>query len=123
MDRISRRLADLISVPSVTGNELAIRDHLAQILDGMGLEVEAFDADLDSLTADPAFPGMEVDRSVLPVVRASLNRGAPGKHPLLTGHTDVVPAGDPGSWTDRGEVPSSVEGKIPRSNHGRRPPR
>ncbi len=99
MDRITRRLEELISIPSVTGREVAIRDRLAGILDDMGLEVDSFDADLADLTADPAFPGMEVDRSVLPVVCASMNPGAPGPHPMLSGHIDVVPAGDPASWT------------------------
>jgi acetylornithine deacetylase len=99
MERISRRLADLIAIPSVTGDEAPARDHLAQILLETGLTVDSFDADLQTIVSDPAFPGMEVERTSLPVVMATLNAGAEGPHPLLSGHIDVVPAGDPGSWT------------------------
>ncbi len=99
MDRIAERLAELISIPSVTGDEVAIRDRLAEILEDIGLAVDVFDADLDAMTTDPDFPGQEVDRTVLPVVCGTLNPGAAGRHPMLSGHLDVVPAGDPASWT------------------------
>lgn len=112
MERISRRLSELVSIPSVTGDEIAIRDRLAEMLDAMGLAVEAFEADLSHLTADPAFPGMEVDRTVLPVVCASLNSGAPGPHPMLSGHVDVVPAGDPTSWTSDPFTPRLDGGRL-----------
>ena len=99
MERILSRLADLIAIPSITGDETEARDHLAAHLLRMGLTVDSFDADLTAISSDPAFPGMEVERSSLPVVMATLNADADGPHPLLTGHIDVVPAGDPGSWT------------------------
>ena len=95
---VEATLASLVSIPSVTGNERDIRDHLATRLDDLGLEVEAFDADLDLIRADPGYPGSEVDRSDLPLVIAHLNRGAPGRRVLLNGHMDVVPAGDVTSW-------------------------
>ncbi len=99
MERILDRLAQLISITSVTSDETEIRDRLAGLLDQMGLTTDSFDADLGSITSDPAFPGMEVERSTLPVVIARLNPGAEGTHPLLSGHIDVVPPGDPRSWT------------------------
>lgn len=98
MDRLTERLSDLISIPSVTGDEAAIRDRVAEILDDIGLDVDVFDADLNAVVSDPGFPGMEVERTLLPVVCATLNPGAPGRHPMLSGHVDVVPAGDPASW-------------------------
>jgi acetylornithine deacetylase len=112
MDRIADRLAELISIPSVTGDEVAIRDRLAQMLDDIGLAVDVFDADLDALIADPGFPGMEVDRTVLPVVCATLNPGANGIHPMLSGHMDVVPAGDPASWTSDPFAPRLDGGRM-----------
>lgn len=112
MDRIADRLAELISIPSVTGAEVAIRDRLAEILAQMGLTVDAFDADLDGVGTDPDFPGMEVDRTVLPVVCGTLNPGAPGAHPLLSGHIDVVPAGDPASWSSDPFTPRLDGGRM-----------
>ncbi len=112
MDRIEARLAELISIPSVTGEEGAIRDRLAEMLHDIGLAVDVFDADLDTLVADPAFPGMEVDRTVLPVVCGTLNREKPGPHPLLSGHIDVVPPGDPASWTSGPFAPRLEGGRM-----------
>ncbi len=98
MERIFSRLADLVAIRSITGDETEARDRLATLLVRMGLTVDSFDADLAAITSDPAFPGMEMERATLPVVMATLNAGAEGPHPLLTGHIDVVPTGDPGSW-------------------------
>ena len=95
---IEASLASLVSIPSVTGNERGIRDHLAERLDDLGLEVDAFDADLDLIRADAGYPGSEVERSDLPLVIAHLNPGAPGRRILLNGHMDVVPPGDVSSW-------------------------
>ncbi len=112
MDRIADRLAELISIPSVTGDEVAIRDHLAEVLEEIGLAVDVFDADLDALVADSDFPGMEVERTVLPVVCGTLNPGAPGTHPMLSGHIDVVPAGDPASWASDPFTPRLDDGRM-----------
>ncbi|MDH3250340.1 MAG: ArgE/DapE family deacylase [Acidimicrobiia bacterium] len=112
MDRITDRLAELISIPSVTGDEVAIRDQLAEMLEHIGLTVDVFDADLDSLSIDPEFPGMEVERTVLPVVCGTLNPDAPGTHPMLSGHIDVVPAGDPASWTSDPFTPRIDGGRM-----------
>lgn len=95
---IEASLATLVAIPSVTGDEREGRDHLAGVLEDLGLEVESLDADLDAIRADPAYPGSEVDRSELPLVIGHLNRGAPGRRVLLNGHIDVVPAGDVSSW-------------------------
>lgn len=92
-------LSQLVSIPSVTGEEDEIRDHLAQRLEDLGLEVDAFDADLDAIRSDPAYPGSEVERTRLPVVIGHLNRHAPGRKVLLNGHMDVVPAGDVSTWS------------------------
>lgn len=92
-------LSQLVSIPSITGDEGEIRDHLAQRLDDLGLEVDAFDADLDAIRSDPAYPGSEMERTRLPVVIGHLNRQAPGRKVLLNGHMDVVPAGDVSTWS------------------------
>jgi acetylornithine deacetylase len=92
------RLAqDLVRVPSVTGNERAVQDLVALMLEEAGLEVDRFEADVDQLKAHPRFPGMEVDRTEAVLVAGIL--GQKGERSLiLNGHVDVVPPGDRQAW-------------------------
>lgn len=92
-------LLALCAVPSVTADETAARDHLARDLEAAGLDVRAWDADPGALATDPAFPGMEVPRSTLPLVAGTLRGARPGRRLLLVAHTDVVPPGDLATWT------------------------
>ena len=46
----------------------------------------------------PAWPGEEVRRETLPVVIGRIGR-AGGRRIVLSGHHDVVPIGDPATWT------------------------
>src|SRR5690606_16454817 len=58
------RTSELVRIPSISGSD-AENDgqaHLARLFDGSGLDVDHWPIDLDALTADPGFPGMEVDR-------------------------------------------------------------
>src|SRR3989440_4924090 len=92
------RLAqDLIRVPSVTGDERAVQDLVALMLEEAGLEVDRFDADVSRLKAHPRFPGMEVERREAILVAGLL--GQKGERSLiLNGHVDVVPPGDRQAW-------------------------
>ncbi|HEX5589404.1 MAG TPA: ArgE/DapE family deacylase [Candidatus Limnocylindrales bacterium] len=92
-------LARLVRTPSVTGSERAVQDVVAAILDGIGCRVERIETDPAIFAAtDPDWPGEEMPRTDLPVVVGRL--GPPGgRRILLVGHTDVVPIGDPDSWT------------------------
>ena len=107
--------ADLLAfcaIPSLTGSEGPARDHLARRLEAGGFGVHAWDADPVALAADPAFPGMEVPRTALPLVAGTLRGARPGKRLLLVAHTDVVPAGEPASWTTPAFVPESRDGRV-----------
>jgi acetylornithine deacetylase len=48
--------------------------------------------------ADPDWPGEEMPRASLPVVIGRAGRRG-GRRLLLSGHLDVVPPGDPATWT------------------------
>ena len=107
--------ADLLAfcaIPSLTGSEGPARDHLARRLDAGGFGVHAWDADPVALAADPAFPGMEVPRTALPLVAGTFQGTRPGKRLLLVAHTDVVPAGEPASWTTPAFAPESRDGSV-----------
>ena len=96
--RVASDLAALVRMPSVTGDEDAIAANLADRLEALGLAVELFTPDPADIRDDPAWPGEEVARSSLTVVLARAGRPG-GRRIVLSGHTDVVPAGDPGTWT------------------------
>jgi acetylornithine deacetylase len=95
---LAEDLAALIRIPSITGNEDAIAANVADRLEALGLEVEIFHPDPADVRADPDWPGEEVERTTLPVVigRAGLRGGV---RVILSGHLDVVPIGDPATWT------------------------
>ena len=98
-----RRLVDdlraLVAIPSVTGSEEAVADWLAGALDAIpGVAVGVLEPDLAAVRDDPDWPGEEMPRSRLPIVMGRLGRMG-GRRLLLVGHTDVVPPGDPATWS------------------------
>ena len=96
-DACIRLAQDLVRVPSITGDERAVQDLVALMLEEAGLEVDRFEADIDRLKAHPRFPGMEVERTEAVLVAGIL--GQKGQRSLiLNGHVDVVPPGDRQSW-------------------------
>jgi acetylornithine deacetylase len=96
--RLIADLRDLIRLPSVTGSEEAVATWAASALREAGLAVREIVADLDAVRADPAWPGQEMPRTSLPVVIGRAGRTG-GRRLILSGHLDVVPAGDPATWT------------------------
>ena len=97
-DLLLADLTALVRVPSVTGDEDAIAASLADRLEALGLEVEVFTPNPADIRADPAWPGEEVPRTSLPVVLGRVGRPG-GRRVVLSGHVDVVPAGDLATWT------------------------
>ncbi|MES2209191.1 MAG: ArgE/DapE family deacylase [Chloroflexota bacterium] len=92
-------LASLVRTPSVTGDERAVQDLVAALLSEIGCRVERIETDPAVFArTDPDWPGEEMARTDLPVVFARLGRPG-GRRVLLVGHTDVVPVGDPATWT------------------------
>lgn len=98
-DRITTRTLDLVGVPSQTGDERAAIDMVASWLAPVADDVDLWVADMGDLEADAAYPGREMDRDEVPVVGARVVGSRPGPTVVITGHVDVVPVGDPGSWT------------------------
>jgi acetylornithine deacetylase len=97
-ERLVEDLQALIRIPSVTGSEEAVAGWAEQALRALGLAVEVVQPDLDVLRADPDWPGDEMARTSLPVV---IGRVGPtgARRIILSGHLDVVPPGDPATWT------------------------
>ena len=96
--RLLADLRSLVRIPSITGSEEAAAGWAADALRGLGLAVEVLMPDPAAIRADPDWPGEEMARSSLPVV---IGRAGPagGRRVILSGHLDVVPPGDPATWT------------------------
>jgi acetylornithine deacetylase len=95
---IRHELQALVRVPSITGREEAAAAELAIRLGAAGMAVDWLLPDPAAIRADPAWPGEETERTTLPVVIGRLGRPG-GRRIVLSGHVDVVPPGDPASWT------------------------
>src|SRR5690349_21508308 len=92
-------LSALVRIPSITGSEEAVAAWAATALGELGLAVEVVSPDPATIRADPAWPGEEMPRTALPVVLGRAGRPG-GRRVILSGHLDVVPPGDPATWTD-----------------------
>jgi len=96
--RVEANLAALVRTPSITGSEEDVCALVAELARDTGATVEERSWDPAAIRADPDWPGEEMPRATLPYVVARV--GPPGGRRLvLQGHVDVVPAGDPASWT------------------------
>ncbi|MDN4173328.1 ArgE/DapE family deacylase [Nocardioides sp. SOB77] len=99
-----RDLLDLVAIPSVVGSdaECDVQHLLAKQLRELDLDVDLWQLDLPTLSADPGFPGMEVPRVEAWGLVAGSGPVAGGEGPepelVLQGHVDVVPEGDPHQW-------------------------
>lgn len=112
LDRITEDLSSLIRIPSVTGSERRVQEHMAMLMEEATLEVEWIETDPEQLAADPDFPGIEVPRTDLPVVVGRYSSGRPGPTRMLLGHVDVVPTGDLATWTDPPFHPVVRDGNL-----------
>jgi len=97
-EALIRDVVELVRIPSITGQEEAVTLDAARRLASIGMATETLLADRDAIRLDPAWPGEETDRTSLPVVIGFLGREG-GRRVILSGHLDVVPPGDPTSWT------------------------
>lgn len=110
-DRLIADLRDLIRIPSVTGSEEAVAAWATASLRAAGLAVDEIAADPEAIRADPAWPGHEMPRASLPLVIGRAGRTG-GRRLILSGHLDVVPAGDLSTWTTDPWVADLRDGRM-----------
>jgi acetylornithine deacetylase len=93
-------VGDLVRIPSVSGSDAEndAQAHFADVLRGAGLDVDHWPIDLDAITRDADFPGMEVDRREAWGLVGRRTGAGDGETLMLNGHIDVVPIGDPEAW-------------------------
>ena len=97
-ERLFADLRALVRIPSITGSEDAVAAWAATALREAGLSVEVLSPDPAVIRADPDWTGEEMPRTSLPVVIGRAGRPG-GRRVVLSGHLDVVPPGDPATWT------------------------
>lgn len=109
-------LVALVRLPTVTGTdaESDLQHTLGKRYSSWGLDVDAWKLDLDSLMADPRFPGTEAPRLEGYGLVAQTAPGTPGL--VLQGHVDVVPVGDLAKWPDSDPYSAAIRGD---NLHGR----
>jgi len=105
-------LRELVRVPSVTGDEAAVQDLVAQLLEDLGCRVERLSPDPVAFARDdPDWPGSEMPRDGLPIVVGRMGRPG-GRRVLLVGHVDVVPEGDLATWSHDPWSADLVDGRV-----------
>ena len=110
--RLEADLRAVVAIPSITGDEGPIQDLVARLVEEAGLELERVETHPDELARDPGFPGIEIPRTRLPVVAGRLRGRRPGPRLLVVGHVDVVPPGDPATWTTPAFEPAVRDGAL-----------
>jgi acetylornithine deacetylase len=90
-------LAEMIAFRSEGGSETAVQEHVAALMDDIGLDVDRWELDLERLRRHPACHA-EIQRDHALGVVGRLGRGS-GRTLVLNGHVDVVPAGEPARWS------------------------
>ncbi len=111
------RLRELVAVPSVGGTaaECEAQHLVAGWLTGLGADVDVWPIDLQAAAAAEDAPGQEVDRTEAWGVVGTVGGGDGEPGLVLSGHTDVVPAGDPALWPADPFTPRVADGRL----HGR----
>lgn len=97
LDGLVECLAGLIAFRSLGGDEGPIQTHVAALMADLGLEVDAWDLDLDALRRHPAYAA-DIERDTARGVVGRLG-GSEGPALVLNGHVDVVDAGEPELWS------------------------
>jgi acetylornithine deacetylase len=91
-ERLIRDLSRLVRVPSLTGDERAALQCLAELCEEHGLDGALQHHDLDAVRNQPGYPGEEAERSELLGLQARLS-GHGDRRLCLAGHVDVVGPG------------------------------
>jgi acetylornithine deacetylase len=110
-DELIDYLCELISIPSITGEEKKAQSNIASKLSSIGMAVDQWDIDLDELSKHPDYSA-EVERTDAGGVVGVWGEDRGGKSLILNGHIDVVPSGDESNWKNPPWRGTINDGKI-----------
>ena len=101
-------LAGLVAIPSWKGDERGAQEYVAEVMDGLGLDVDVWEIDEAEVGRHPDYTTeLEREHPLGVVGRCRFAEGSPvegartdeGPRLVLNGHVDVVPPGDLSRWT------------------------
>ena len=93
-------LQQMVTIPSVTGDEAKIQKFLSDHMAKLGLAVDMWETDWEKLKKHPAYRPVARGYEGRPNIVATLKGTGGGRSLLLNGHTDVIPVGDGAGWSD-----------------------
>ncbi len=99
-DKAIKFLQKMVTIPSVTGDEAAIQRFLADYISRMGLTVDQWETDWEQLKKHPGYRPVDRGYDGRPNIVAAWKGTGGGRSLLLNGHSDVIPVGNGGGWSD-----------------------
>src|SRR5256886_6965324 len=99
-DRAISFLRQMIAIPSVTGDEAKIQKFLADYMGKIGLDVDIWETDWETLKKHLGYRPVDRGYEGRPNIVATLKGTGGGRSLLLNGHTDVIPVGGGEGWSD-----------------------
>ena len=107
-----RLLQDLVRVPSVTGDEGAVQEVVAEAFRESGLAVERCEATPEQVSPHYGHVGVQTRFGNRPNVIGIRAGSGGGKAILLNAHMDTVENGDPGAWTQGPLSGAVADGRL-----------
>jgi acetylornithine deacetylase len=111
-DKAIKFLRDILSIPSVTGDEGKIQAFLSDYLQEVGLEVDMWESDWEALKKHPGYIPVDRGYEGRPNIVATWKGTGGGRSLLLNGHTDVIPVGNGEGWSDDPWSAKVKDGRI-----------
>ncbi|WP_322013063.1 ArgE/DapE family deacylase [Paraburkholderia sp. J12] len=113
-DEIVAMLARLVEFPSLLGEERPAQIYMRSIFESLGLEIDEFEVDIETLSKHPAcsppIQSYSGRQNVVGIHRPK--QGLGGRSLILNGHIDVVPVGDASLWARDPFLPVVVDGRL-----------
>jgi acetylornithine deacetylase len=104
-------LRELVSIPSYGGEESVAQRSVAKRLGELGLDVDVWELDFDSLRSHPGF-SMPIERNEGLGVVGTLKGGGGGLSLIFNGHIDTVAPGEESNWSHPPLEGTMVDGRI-----------
>ncbi|MFZ1150146.1 MAG: ArgE/DapE family deacylase [Xanthobacteraceae bacterium] len=111
-DKSIKFLQQMVSIPSVTGDEAKIQKFLAEYLTKIGLEVDIWESDWEELKKHPGYIPVDRGYEGRPNIVAIWKGNGGGRSLLFNGHTDVIPVGNGEGWSDNPWSASIKNGRL-----------
>jgi acetylornithine deacetylase len=106
-------LRELISYPSVTGEEKDIQAFISRWLrDNLNVKVDVWEPNLDELKRHPGYVPVDRDYKDRPNVVGIYKGQGSGRSLLFNGHVDVIPSGPADAWQSNPWAGTERDGKI-----------